>query len=249
MAIILLTHIYNAIIRTEYVPVQWKKAQVIMLLKPGKPSERVTSYRFISLLSSLSKLFEKLLLIRLKPLIEEKKLIPDHQFGFRNKHSTIDQLEYHKVLGPILYLIYTADIPTNTDSTTVMFADDTAILTTSKDQRAATDNLQISINNIYNWTRHWKIKINSDKSVHLNYTLRKTVNISVLLDHTIIPQKDSAKYLGMHLDSRLNWKHHVRQKKLQIKEKMRKLYWLFGRNSTLDLTNKRLLYVSIIKPI
>ena len=64
-----------------------------------------------------------------------------------------------------------------------------------------------------------------------------------------IPQKDSAKYLGMHLDSRLNCKHHVRQKKLQIKEKMRKLYWLVGRHSTLDLANKRLLYVAIIKPI
>lgn len=53
----------------------------------------------------------------------------------------------------------------------------------------------------------------------------------------------------MHLDSRLNWKHHVRQKKLQIKEKMRKLYWLVGRNSSLDLANERLLYTAIIKPI
>ncbi|VVC42957.1 Reverse transcriptase domain, partial [Cinara cedri] len=90
-AIIHLTHIYNAILRMEYIPEQWKRAQVIMLLKPGKPPEDVTSYRPISLLPSLSKLLEKLLLKRLKPIIEEKHLIPDHQFGFRNKHSTIDQ--------------------------------------------------------------------------------------------------------------------------------------------------------------
>jgi len=41
-AIIHLTHIYNAILRTEYIPEQWKRAQVIMLLKPGKPPENVS---------------------------------------------------------------------------------------------------------------------------------------------------------------------------------------------------------------
>ena len=98
-AIILLTHIYNAILRLECFPKQWKKAQVIMLLKPGKPPERATSYRPISLLPSMSKLFEKLLLKRLKPLIEKRHLIPDHQFGFRNLHSTIDQV--HRVTNEI----------------------------------------------------------------------------------------------------------------------------------------------------
>ena len=55
--------------------------------------------------------------------------------------------------------------------------------------------------------------------------------------------------MGMHLNTRLNWKHYVRQKNLQIKENMRNLYWLVGRHSELDLTSKRLLYVSIVKPI
>lgn len=44
------------------------------------------------------------------------------------------------------------------------------------------------------------------------------VNVPVLLDHTIIPRKDSAKYSGMYRDSRLNWNYHVRQKILQIRE-------------------------------
>ncbi|VVC46206.1 Reverse transcriptase domain [Cinara cedri] len=69
----------------EYVIKQWRRAQVIMVLKPGKPPEQVTSYRPISLLPSISKLFEKLLIKHLKPLIEEKQLVPEHQFGFRNK--------------------------------------------------------------------------------------------------------------------------------------------------------------------
>jgi len=85
--------------------------------------------------------------------------------------------------------------------------------------------------------------------MYVNYTLRKTVNIQVLLDRTIIPQKDSAKYLQLHLDSHLNWKHHVHKKILKIQEKMHKLYWLVRSHSKLDLINKCLLYIAIIKPI
>jgi len=59
------------------------------------------------------------------------------------------------------------DIPTNNYSMTAMLADDTAILATDEDQQTATDQLQRTINNVSNWTtKRWKIKINSDKSLH-----------------------------------------------------------------------------------
>jgi len=47
--------------------------------------------RPISLLSIISKVFKKLIIKRLKPIIVRNQLLPDHQFGFRDKHSTIDQ--------------------------------------------------------------------------------------------------------------------------------------------------------------
>ena len=66
-----------------------------MILKPGKPPHDAASYHPISLLPILSKLFEKLLVKRLLPVLEAKKVIPDHQFGFRVKHSTVEQI--HRV--------------------------------------------------------------------------------------------------------------------------------------------------------
>jgi hypothetical protein len=70
-----------------------------MIPKPGKSPHEAASYRPISLLPVMSKLFEKLLIKRLKPIIERKNLIPNHQFAFRSKHSTID--EVHRITNII----------------------------------------------------------------------------------------------------------------------------------------------------
>jgi len=66
-----------------------------MLHKPGKSPENVTICRLISLLPSFSKRLEKFLLKPLKLIIEDKNLIPEYQFGFHNKRSTIDRV--HRV--------------------------------------------------------------------------------------------------------------------------------------------------------
>lgn len=57
------------------------------------------------------------------------------------------------VLGPILYLLYTADIPNDDNTTLAKFVDDTAILSTRNSQLTATDDLQKSIDNIFAWAR------------------------------------------------------------------------------------------------
>lgn len=63
--IILLTYIFNAILRLSYSPTTWKAALIITIPKPGKPPDIPESYRPISLLPILGKIFEKILLKRL----------------------------------------------------------------------------------------------------------------------------------------------------------------------------------------
>ena len=94
-----LLYIINASLRLKYVPSQWKVAEVLMILKPGKQPNDKKSYRPISLLTTMSKVFEKLFLKRLNPVLEERHLIPTHQFGFRTKHSTVEQV--HRVTNVI----------------------------------------------------------------------------------------------------------------------------------------------------
>ena len=68
-----------------------------MLPQPGKDPHQTASYRPILLLPVFSKILEKIIYGRIKPIIEKEKLIPDHQFLFRNRHFTIEQM--HRLIN------------------------------------------------------------------------------------------------------------------------------------------------------
>ncbi|VVC35140.1 Zinc finger, CCHC-type,Reverse transcriptase domain [Cinara cedri] len=98
-AFILLTYIYNAVLRLSYFPTLWKFSQIIMFDKPDKPPDLPTSYRPISLLPYFSKICERLILKRFYTHIISKNILPFSQFGFRAKHSTVHQV--HRVIDAI----------------------------------------------------------------------------------------------------------------------------------------------------
>lgn len=323
-----LTNIINACLRLNYVPTLWKVAEVIMIAKPGKPPNDVTSYRPISLLPILSKLLEKLFLKHMMPIITERNLIPSHQFGFREKHSTIDQIHritniiesafenkkvcsavfldvsqafdkvWHKglihklrcllpksycdfllsyiserhfriklentfsdlkpihagvpqgsILGPVLYLLYTSDVPTSSMYFIASFADDTALLTTGNTVEESTEALQKAVDSVNIWTKKWRIKLNNLKSVHVDFTNLQIHHKNIYIDNVVIPYSNSAKYLGMTLDAKLHWKEHVKKKKEELDIKLSKLYWLLGRNTKTSTFNKLLVYNQVLKPV
>jgi len=90
-AVFLLTTLYNSMLRLSYHPLLWKFTQIIMVPKPGKPAHDVTYNRPISLLPIPSKVFERLLLKRLRSDVDLSLLIPSYQFGLRPGHSPIQQ--------------------------------------------------------------------------------------------------------------------------------------------------------------
>jgi len=116
------------------------------------------------------------------------------------------------ILGPLLYVLHTSDVPTTRETTLGTFADDAAIFATHEDPTIASLNLQEHLHIIKKWLKELKIKVKESKSSHITFTLRKGHCPAVSINQTIIPQTEVVKYLGLHFDCRLHWKEQIAKK-------------------------------------
>jgi hypothetical protein len=129
------------------------------------------------------------------------------------------------------------------------YADDTAVLARHANINTATTNLQTHLDSIATWTSKWRLKINENKLTHVTFTLRKGNIPQLHFNNNTIPQAETVKYLGLHFDKRLNWKHHITQTRKYLNFKTRELYWILGRHSPLPLFNKTLIYKVVLRPV
>jgi endonuclease/exonuclease/phosphatase family metal-dependent hydrolase len=88
----LLTSVFNACLDISYFPSSWKEAKIVPIHKPKADNSSPKSYRPISLLSNIGKIFERLILSRLQEHEKANKIFIPQQFGFRSEHSTVQQI-------------------------------------------------------------------------------------------------------------------------------------------------------------
>jgi hypothetical protein len=73
------------------------------------------------------------------------------------------------VLGSLLYLLYTADLPNSPDSNTATFARGTAVLTTDGDPAITSQKLQTNLHTIQKWSQKWRIKDIGSKPIQIHH--------------------------------------------------------------------------------
>ena len=95
-----LARLFTSSIQIGYIPTAWKLASIRMLLKPDKLPSLTTSCRPISLMSSIMKLFERVIEQRLRSCLEDIGFINKYQSGFRKNTSSDDHLFR---LSPVRY--------------------------------------------------------------------------------------------------------------------------------------------------
>ena len=71
-----LTYLFNHLLRLGCFLTCWKKAKVVHIPKRNKPITDPNSYRPISLLSTLGKLFERIITVRLTSFVNRQHLLP-----------------------------------------------------------------------------------------------------------------------------------------------------------------------------
>jgi potassium voltage-gated channel Eag-related subfamily H protein 8 len=86
-----LAHIFNLSLRSGRFPSALKNSRVVPIFKAGE-QDRCSNYRPISLLSSISKILEKIVHKRLVAHLEYHKLLSPFQFGFQAGRNTEQNL-------------------------------------------------------------------------------------------------------------------------------------------------------------
>ena len=83
-----LTLIINQMLESGIFPDSLKIAKIIPLYKKGNINS-ITNYRPISLLPTLSKVFERVIFNRLYLYLDYNNLLSEEQYGFRANHSKL----------------------------------------------------------------------------------------------------------------------------------------------------------------
>ena len=86
-----LTKIFNKSLSTGIYPNDWKLARVVPVFKSGDRSD-MNNYRPISIISSVAKIFEKIVCDQFYEFLSLNDLISHHQSGFRPTYSTTTAL-------------------------------------------------------------------------------------------------------------------------------------------------------------
>ena len=282
--------IVNQSIATKTFPENWKTAKVKPLHKKGNKADK-ENYRPISLLPSLSKILEKIMVHQITKYYEANKLFPENQYGYRRGLSTMDAvnklkekilnlnkkkktyslvyLDYSKAfdtinhsvlydrlrnygfdenavelirsylsnrkqatqvgnktslevktdnigcpqgscLGPLLYIMYTADMANIPGiDLSVFFADDTSIIIEHNPVKFPNIRTQTeaTLEGLQNWVMANKLCLNVRKTVV--YMMRdKQKNVEIKIGQDTVPittSKTSTKYLGVLMNPELNW--------------------------------------------
>lgn len=318
-----LCDIFNCMLRLASFPDALKTAKVIALFKAGDKTD-ISNYRPISLLPSISKIFERLIHKRLYNYLSKHNILVPNQYGFRPKHSTtlavldlqekitsalenrqssigifldlskaFDSIDhtillnklYHygirgqalelfknyltgrkqyvtangqisqlanitygvpqgSILGPLLFIIYINDITTASDYFQfIIFADDTNLFITHKDNDKLFSLANTELNKISVWFKSNKLLLNSKKSSYIHFSYSNNESKAVYIDNEKINQVNETKFLGVTIDKDLKWGPHISKLCKKLSQSIGVIYRL--RN---ELNGKTMLtlYFSII---
>ena len=218
-----------------------------------------------SILLDFSKAFDKVdhrgLLLKLKTYgIQGKQLkwiesfligrtqtviVDNHESNQNDVKSGVPQ---GTVLGPLLFLIYINDINENLSKDTKirLFADDSFLYRNIKSQHDSSI-LQNDLDLLQKWERKWKMEFHPDKCQVLRITNKlKPVMANYQIHGKTLQETKHAKYLGVVIDSKLNWSE---QNKTVCKKANNVLGFLKRNTAGCPKRVKETCYNTLVKPI
>ena len=145
------------------------------------------------------------------------------------------------ILGPLLFLVYCNDLPLVLESiNSILFADDTTLYKKHSNLNYLMWCMSEELKRLMDWFVANKLSLNLKKSVCMLFNERNPAsNFTIQIGDIVLPSVECTKFLGVWIDSKLNWKTHIAKLYIKLKQNINLLKT--GKNH-LNLHAKKLVY-------
>lgn len=166
-----------------------------------------------------------------------------------SKENIIYGVPQGSVLGPLLFIIYTNDLPNEIKrANTILFADDTTVYITSNNIGNMFNIMNEQLSILSDWFKANKLSLNINKTMYMLLSYQRNGPVytdKIVIDGQNIKHVDKTKFLGVYIDHKLEWHEHINMCQGKLRSG---LYALNAAKRYLSTTNLRMLYFSLIHP-
>ena len=150
------------------------------------------------------------------------------------------------ILGPLLFIIYINDMPEISKiAKFILYADDANIIITGKNIDEINEQMTALANTLLTWVDSNGLALNLKKTSYMIFSRQRIDSTYRLgIANTLIERKTESKFLGVIVDDKLNWSHHISA----LKSKMsRYIGIMFKLKNVLPLNARMQIYHSFIQ--
>lgn len=113
------------------------------------------------------------------------------------------------IAGPLYFITYINDLPHATDHSMVLFADDSTVVFVGNKDKPVEPEITLALSKIIKWLTCNNLMINLDKTGIMTFNKYKKLTSQICYSNNYIQEITVTKFLGIYLDSNLNWNKHA----------------------------------------
>jgi hypothetical protein len=157
------------------------------------------------------------------------------------------------LISPVLFSLFVNDMSSPSHHVELaLYADDTAIIATSRKPTLLVSCLESYLNELRRWLSEWRFAFNVSKSTAIIFARAGRRFIQprpVKLFGEPIQSVDTTRYLGVTLDTRLTCSPHIDQVRKKTAQRIGMMGPLLNRKSDLSVRNGVQVYKQLIRPV
>ncbi|MEO1419306.1 MAG: reverse transcriptase domain-containing protein, partial [Bacteroidota bacterium] len=185
-----------------------------------------------------------------------KNFLSNRKFcvGIGASHSSFynqeEGLPQGSVLSVTCFAVAINDIvkQVSNDVQCTLYVDDFTIFISSRNEAHSSRVIQTSINRINEWTKSKGFKLSAEKTAAIKFEKRKKgMDPELTLNNNAIQVLESTRYLGLIVDKRLSWKHHIEHLRIHCTPGVNLLKHLSHLSWGADRKTLELLYSALVK--